>query len=155
MEQPNAMTDSEHHRNRSGDRRAERRFHTHPEKRGYCNSCCCYTKFTEFRDGFIFAISNFCCGVNAVFFILKIRVYIILLVWLVDSFSMVWRTPRAPLLRPMYGKTLRYMKSYVENDLRRLKTNPAELLASKPSEDPLEVWGRGAAFDERWGKQYP
>jgi hypothetical protein len=40
--------------------------------------------------------------------------------------------------RPMYGKTLRYMKSYVENDLRRLKTNPAELLASKPSEDPLE-----------------
>ena len=40
--------------------------------------------------------------------------------------------------RPMYGKTLAYIKEYVENDLRKFETPPADLLAERPADDPLE-----------------
>jgi len=69
VEQPNAMADSEHHRNQRADRRAERRFHADPKKKlASATDAAVTQKFTEVLRWFHFLISNFCCGVNAVFF---------------------------------------------------------------------------------------
>lgn len=40
--------------------------------------------------------------------------------------------------RPFYPACLRCMQQYVKDDLRRLDIPPAELLSTKPMEDPLE-----------------
>ncbi|CAE8630059.1 unnamed protein product [Polarella glacialis] len=40
--------------------------------------------------------------------------------------------------RPFYPKVLESIGEYVENDLRQLDIEPAELLASRPMDDPLE-----------------
>ncbi len=41
--------------------------------------------------------------------------------------------------RPFYQSALRCMREYVKSDLRRLDIPPAELLSSRPMEDPLEA----------------
>ena len=41
--------------------------------------------------------------------------------------------------RPFYPSALSYMKDYVKKDLRRLDIPPAQLLSSKPMDDPLEA----------------
>lgn len=40
--------------------------------------------------------------------------------------------------RAMYPKVLRSISSYVSNDLKNIRTNPAILLSSRPVDDPLE-----------------
>ena len=40
--------------------------------------------------------------------------------------------------RPFYQSALRCIRQYVKNDLRRLDIPPAELLSTRPAEDPLE-----------------
>ena len=40
--------------------------------------------------------------------------------------------------RPFYQSALRCIRQYVKNDLRRLDVPPAQLLSTKPMEDPLE-----------------
>lgn len=40
--------------------------------------------------------------------------------------------------RPFYTKVLKYIKAYVDNDLRRLDLPPAVVCACKPRDDPLE-----------------
>merc|ERR1719197_1495557 len=41
--------------------------------------------------------------------------------------------------RPFYPSALRAIREYVKNDLRRLDVPPAQLLSSRPMEDPLEA----------------
>ena len=40
--------------------------------------------------------------------------------------------------RAMYPQVLRSMKSYVQNDLKQVKSDPALLLSRRPADDPLE-----------------
>ena len=40
--------------------------------------------------------------------------------------------------RAMYPQVLRSMKSYVQNDLKQVKSDPAILLSRRPADDPLE-----------------
>jgi len=40
--------------------------------------------------------------------------------------------------RPFYPKVLESIRTYVEEDLRRLDVEPADLLANRPMDDPLE-----------------
>ena len=40
--------------------------------------------------------------------------------------------------RPFYQSALACLRDYVKNDLRRIDVPPAELLSSRPMEDPLE-----------------
>ena len=40
--------------------------------------------------------------------------------------------------RPFYRSALACIRDYVKNDLRRLDIPPAQLLSSRPMEDPLE-----------------
>ena len=40
--------------------------------------------------------------------------------------------------RPFYPNVLAQMALYIRNDLRRLDTDPVELIGRKPDDDPLE-----------------
>ena len=67
------------------------------------------------------------------------QIYFALFQEVSEAKSLLEQTTLVGQGRPFYRSALACMRNYVKNDLRRLDIPPAELLSSRPMEDPLEA----------------
>ena len=65
-------------------------------------------------------------------------IYFALFAEVSEAKSLVEQTTLVCQGRPFYQSALACMRDYVKNDLRRLDIPPAQLLSTRPAEDPLE-----------------
>ena len=66
-------------------------------------------------------------------------IYVALFQEVSEAKSLLEQTTLVCQGRPFYPSALRAIREYVKNDLRRLDVPPAQLLSSRPMEDPLEA----------------